>query len=221
MRRERGQFAGSRFDFKLQLQFLVAQGGGLARTPPHIAVNQPDRKQHQADVQSRARRRRPARQVKILLPLGVGRSRLAGFLAAHRGDDGRDRVHGALAHVRADYAGGRGNAAFFQQCDAVLEFPEFLPRQHSQLVKFTAVFIAAIRLMQSIQGLPNAGHKIGIGNEIGALPREQVSALRRFGIRDQAREVIQGLFAQLRAVRAFIGHIQAGLTRRGEKEQPN
>jgi hypothetical protein len=73
--------------------------------------------------------------------------------------------------------------------------------------------------MQPLERLPDLGYRFGIRSEIRNFAGQQVSALSGFRIRDQTRELIECLRAQLRAVRALIGHIQTRLTGGGEKKQ--
>ena len=132
---------------------LIAQGGRQARAAAHVAVNQPDRDHHQTNIQNRARRRHPARQAKILVPFGIGRRGLGRLFAAHVSDNGDDRVHGALADIRADNAGRREMPRFLSNATPSSSSPSSFPGQDSQLVKFAAAVIAAIGVMQPVERL--------------------------------------------------------------------
>ena len=185
----------------LELQFLIAQVGGLARAPAHVGVNQPDREQHQADVQYR--RPPPIPSATCENPFAIRQwpsASLVRLFAAHFGDDGADQIHGALAHVGAAprWPPVRG-AAFLEYRNAVLEFAELLSRSTS-----------AARGTRGCRPRRHRHHAPGRAPSRPRSPPRHRAADRSsppvskyprcagFCIRDQARELIQGLLAQLR-----------------------
>src|SRR6185312_9333521 len=192
VRRQLGELAGALAHLALEpLALRRREAPAFILLANFAAREQPD------DEQQRDRARRQplhgeAREVDVLLPARVALGDARALVDAQRGDLVAEIVHHFLAHAGVEELECRVAAAFLVERERCIHLAEFLADERVDPGKLVALHLGSVPGQQRDEA-PEALVELGSGFlvrlEVFRLVGQDVAALRRLGVGDEARDL--------------------------------